>query len=107
MLWTGVNILPFKWIIIWEKFPKNGLWGRVSSLQRPLPLRVNKSQKAIREVLPLTLPQGTLKHFPGTNNTALKVNTKLQNSALGGTRGTLKLKFFACAGFHRLMHLFN
>ena len=28
---TGVNILPFKWIIIWEKFPKNGLWGRVSS----------------------------------------------------------------------------
>ena len=31
----------------------------------------------------LTLPQGTLKHFPGTKNTALKVNTKLQNSAPG------------------------
>ena len=33
---AGVNILPFKWIIILEKFPKNGLWGRVSSRQRPL-----------------------------------------------------------------------
>ena len=59
----------------------------------------------MREVLPLTLPQGTLKHFPGTKNTALKVNTKLQNSALGGRRGTLKLKFFACAGLHMLMYL--
>ena len=31
---TGVNKLAFKWIIIWEKFPQNGLWGRVSSRRR-------------------------------------------------------------------------
>ena len=31
---TGVNKLAFKWIIIWEKFPQNGLWGRVSSCWR-------------------------------------------------------------------------
>ena len=30
----GVNKLAFKWIIIWEKFPQNGLWGRVSSRRR-------------------------------------------------------------------------
>ena len=31
---AGVNKLAFKWIIIWEKFPQNGLWGRVSSRRR-------------------------------------------------------------------------
>ena len=33
---AGVNKLAFKWIIIWEKFPQNGLWGRVSSRRRQL-----------------------------------------------------------------------
>ena len=41
-------------------------------LKAHLPLVVNLSQKVMREVLPVTLPQGTLKHFPGTKNTALK-----------------------------------
>ena len=87
-----------------EEFPP--VKGRCL-LKAHLPLGVNLSQKVMREVLPVTLPQGTLKHFPGTKNTALKENTKLQISALGGRHGTLKLKFFACAGLHRLVHLFH
>ena len=49
-----------------------------------LPLGVNQSQKAMREVFPFNTSPGTLKPFPCTKNTALKVSTKLQNSALYG-----------------------
>ena len=46
----GVNILPFKWIIIWEKFPKNGLWGRVSSRQRHLSVKRRPASR--RKLIP-------------------------------------------------------
>ena len=59
-----------------------------------LPLGVNQSQRAMREVLSLTLPQGTLKHFPRTKNTDLKVNTEFQNSAPHGIDYLLPKAFY-------------
>ena len=61
-----VNILPFKWIIIWEKFPKNRLWGRVSSRQRHLSA---KGRPASRN-----------KPIPEGNEGSLTLNTSPGNS---------------------------
>ena len=63
---AGVNKLAFKWIIIWEKFPKNRLWGRVSSCQKDKPLRVNQLTKTKKKFILNTIHQGTLTLFPDT-----------------------------------------
>ena len=68
--------------------------GRISSRQRHLPLGINQSQNAMKEVQYLKLPNGTLKHFLGTKNTALKDNTKPKYSAIYGIDYLLPKAFY-------------
>ena len=49
----------------------------------------------MREVFPFNTSPGTLKPFPCTKNTALKVSTKLQNSTLYGIDYLLPKAFFS------------